>query len=87
MKGPKAAVMFNAPKRCGEPGCLTDVYTMMRQEESWDVGGWAYDWRTWLMKLRMAMKDVFVLLLARESRKDVAAETGVSNVSYSSSRS
>lgn len=33
------------------------------------------------------MKDVFVLLLARESRKDVAAEMGVSNVSYSSSRS
>lgn len=36
------------------------------------------------MKPRMGMNAIFVRLLARESRKVVAAETGVSKDSYSS---
>lgn len=37
------------------------------------------------MKPRMGRKVVLVLLLARENRKEVAAETGLSNASNSSS--
>ena len=36
------------------------------------------------MKPRIGRNAVFVLLLATENRKDVAAETGLSNASYSS---
>lgn len=36
------------------------------------------------MNPRLGMKDVFVLLLTRKSKKEVAEEMGVSNVSYSS---
>ena len=45
-----------------------------------------YDPNTELIKERMGMNVTLVLLLARDKRKDVAADTGEEKLSYSSEK-
>lgn len=75
MKGPKAEVMFRAPKRCGAGAFLQcqrkviSVISYMKQTP-------AYDCSTELMKVRIGMNATLVRAPASAKRKVVAAVRG-----------
>ena len=73
MNGPSAAVMFSAPKRWGLAGFLRGRQYIAGSVRSRSA---PYDCKTRLMKARIGRKVDFVRLLAREKRKEVAADTG-----------